>query len=176
VIVAFLMAIALLLGPADAAEALRRPVVTVGSAFDAFLGDKRTVAGLGGGLGLRIPASEGLFFASEARWLLLTGHAFSLHVGAGAARRTGTWRPAVSLGATAYMGSMIRVVSTSSPGLARGPAIAVQAEVSPLRFVRDGVSAEVLPLRVGAGVEEGALAPAFGAAIIRIGLVPRPGR
>ncbi len=151
-IAAFLLGAVLSQAPADAPRAApSSPLsVYVRGGLHLYLSDAQTAGGIGGGLGARYAFSGERFFAqADVSRLVMIGNPTLVRVGAGAQRR-GTWAPAATLSASAFLGDRLRFLTGERMTPARLPAVALGVNVTPLRWV-SGTS-EVSLLELGAGL------------------------
>lgn len=83
--------------------------------------------------------------ASAACWIA--------SINAGLHTTVGTWRPAVGVDVTGYVGTTMPVVTDDIPQISGDAELALQARIEPLRFTEERWTASALRLDSGAGWE-----------------------
>jgi hypothetical protein len=134
-----------------------------------FSSPARVIAGYGGGPGYRYHLSGSVAIHVELRWLGFLGNAWSFSSGATYEWAVKSWHPAIGLQLAGFLGDQVRIVSSASPDPVPRFALAMQARLAPLRFVRGSASATVLGFDVGAGVDGGKPALALLFSLLEIG-------
>jgi hypothetical protein len=134
-----------------------------------FSSPARLVAGYGGGPGYRYYLSDSVALHIEARWLGLLGNASAVSSGGTYAFHYGAWRPAIGAQLSAYFGNQVRIVTSDSPDPVGPLAMALQARLTPIRFVVATASATVLGLDIGAGFDGGQVSPALLLSLLELG-------
>jgi len=155
---------------ADAPVAPPRFSVGWGTGVDARLGKGAVFVGAGAGPALTVRLSDALDAHAEARWLTLASSTWLVRGGVSAHATVGTWRPALGLDVTGYLGATLRAVTAENPDLAGDSALAVQARIDPLRFSRGRWTASALRVDIGAGWDRGEPALAIGATLAEVAI------
>ena len=117
-----------------------------------FLSPIRTRGGLGGGLGIRDTLQDRFILQADVSYLLLAGNSLNLRVAAGVQAR-GTYAPAVFLTLSTFFGDQLTFLDAQHPEPPRGPTVALELTLAPLRFSVQGMQISLLELGLGASPE-----------------------
>jgi hypothetical protein len=144
--------VALLPAAAAAGEAMDEHQLSlyVTTAGSAYLSDARTVAGLGGGFGVRDTIGGRYLLQADATFLLGVSSSGELRV-SGGIQRSGAWRPALLVGLSALVGQHFSFLTPQHPTPVPGPAVVVALTAAPLRFAAGGAQISLLELGFGVG-------------------------
>ncbi len=141
----------------------------VGSGFVFFSSDRRLIAGLGGGGGLRLGIGDHLAVHAEARGFSLVGNAATFAGGATYRIRYEAWEPFAGLQYAGFVGDQVKVVTSTQPDLPPPYAWAVQARLALIRFVKDSWTGSALGFDIGFGDDAGTRAFALSIGFLEIG-------
>lgn len=143
------------------------PYATSGFAF--FSSDRRLIAGLGGGLGMRLALGSHLLLHAEARGITFVRNAFTFAGGASYRFNYRGWEPFIGAQYAGYVGDKVEVVTSSQPDLPPPYAWAIQMRAAPLRFVRGPWTAAALAFDAGFGDDAGTRAFALSIGFLELG-------
>ncbi len=121
--------------------------------FSYYASDRRVLAGVGGGLGLRLHVHRLLALYGEGRYFLYTGNSVSGALGASVAFPLGPFDPLVGLQGTFYGGDQVQVIDSAHPIPPPSIAWAIQARLAPLRLVHAPYTVTALSGDVGFGLD-----------------------
>jgi hypothetical protein len=152
------------------AESLLQPEPYATAGFVFFTSDRRLLAGLGGGLGVRLGIGSHLAFHAEGRAISFAGNAFTFAGGASYRFRYQAWEPFAGLQYAGFAGDQVKVVTSTQPELPPPYAWAVQGRISLLRFVREPWTAAALAVDLGWGDDAGTRAFALSITFLELGV------
>jgi hypothetical protein len=138
------------------------------STAQAYLSPNRTLAGVGGGVGLRDTFREHFLFQVDAAYLFMLGNVLAVKAGAGI-QRPGTWSPSLVLQLSGLFGNELGVLHPDGSMTAAGPALGLGLSLSPLRFVTERAQVSVLNLGVGVGSDFPGTALTFHVTVLEVG-------
>lgn len=132
-------------------KGLLEPYLATG--FSYYASDRRVIAGVGGGLGLRVHVHRLVSLYGEGRYFLYTGNSVSGALGASTSFALGPLAPLAGLQATFYGGDSVQVIDSARPVPLPALAWAVQARLAPLRLVHAPFTVTALSGDVGLGID-----------------------
>lgn len=141
----------------------------VQSGASLYLSNAQTAGGIGGGVGVRLHLSEPLFLQADLSYLGMLGNSFRTRVAAGF-QRTGTWRPAVRLGANVLTGDRLRFFMGDRITPVSVPTWSLGLTVAPLRFATSVAEVSVLELGAGLGWDFPGLGTSIDVTILEVGV------
>jgi hypothetical protein len=134
-----------------------------------YLSDARTVAGVGGGIGLRDTIRERFIAQLDVSYLLMAGNVGSVRLGLGM-QRPGLWSPAAMVVFQGMFGDRFSFLTPQHPVPVRGPALSVGVSVAPARFTVGDTQVSLLELGIGVGSDFPGLGLAYSVGLAEVGL------
>lgn len=156
--------------PPEPAPRLLVPEPYLTSGFTFFSSDRRLLAGLGGGLGVRLGIGPHVTLHAEGRALSFAGNSFTFAGGASYRYRYQAWEPLVGLQYAGFSGDQVKVITSTQPDLPPPYAWAVQARVALLRFSHERWTAAALVFDMGFGDDAGKRALALSIGFLEVGV------
>jgi hypothetical protein len=152
------------------AESLFQPEPYATAGFVFFSSDRRLIAGLGGGLGVRLGIGSHVALHAEGRAISFAGNAVTFAGGVSYRFRYQAWEPFGGVQYAGFAGDQVKVVTSTQPELPPPYAWAVQGRLSLLRFVREPWTAAALAVDLGFGDDAGTRAFALSITFLELGV------
>lgn len=139
------------------------------SSVTLYLADTRTMGGVGGGVGVRYYPKPWLYVQGDFAARMMIGSVGEARVAVGV-QRAGFCSPSVDVFVSSMFGDQLSFFLPDMPAPTLGPAIALGAEVHPLRFRKGGLMASALNVGLGVGLESGVSAFELQIGILEVGM------
>ncbi len=133
-----------------------------------YLSEARTIGGVGGGLGVRVPLGAPFFAQADLSYLSQIGNVGDLRLGFGV-QRSGTWIPAARVSVGMLFGDRLAFLTPSHPTPVPGPAFSLGLAVAPLRWTNGTTTVSVFELEVGVGSDFPGLGLVVGVGLLETG-------